>query len=360
MKKFFLFTLLYTSCHFSFSANLYSRNDGSWDDPGNWSTTPGGPSCSCLPSETDNVTVNNNLSFTNLTVKTGGSISIENGQSLQGSTITIQGGLFDLQNGQVIANNLNVQSGNINVGAIAQITTSNSFTNYSNGVVVNGTLTSYGTFQNLGYIDGSGFLGHTPFETTGNVNPLITDFTVFVAPVKLTGISYTIESSHINLKWKTIAEKNNAGFEIYKSEDGINFQLIGFQEGKNNTTGITEYIYSLPVNSSCYIKLIQFDNDGQHEDLKTIFVDLSGNSNIPLIYPNPVVAGETVNVNIDNSNNKTSSYSTSIYDLNGSLLKQMDSSSNLNSISTKELKPGTYIVEIVTEKGRHQEYLIVR
>ncbi|GAL86843.1 hypothetical protein MYP_4073 [Sporocytophaga myxococcoides] len=357
MKKFFLFTLLYTSCHFSFCANLYSRNDGSWDDPGNWSTTPGGPSCNCLPSETDNVTVNNNLFFTNLTVKTGGSILIENGQFLQGGIINVQGGLFDLLNGQVISTDFNVQSGNINIGALSQLT-SNNFTNYSNNVVVNGALTSYGDFQNFGYIDGSGLLGHTAFTTTGNINPLITDLIVFVAPVKLISVSYTI-SSDIELRWKTIAEKNNAGFEIYQSEDGINFFSIGFQEGTNNTSGISEYSYILSSNSSCYIKIVQIDNDGQQEELKTIFIDLGANSNTVLIYPNPVQAGETVNVKIDNTNNSTRNYSANLYDLSGSLLKQLDRN-NMNSISTKELNPGTYVLEILTGKNSLKKYLIVR
>ncbi|MBO9702587.1 MAG: hypothetical protein J7604_20415 [Sporocytophaga sp.] len=271
MNKFFLFSLIYFNCYSVFSANLYSLNDGSWDDPNNWSTTPGGPSCNCLPSETDNVTVSNNLNYTNITISSGGSIVIDNGQTLNGSSITIKGGVLDLMNVQILTTDLNVQSGGLIVGALSQITILNSFVNNSNGVVVNGLLSSYGTFQNSGFIDGSGFLGHLPSTSLGNINPFLTLFLVFVTPVRLTDISYKMESSRIVLKWKTITEKNNAGFEIYKSEDGINFLATGFLEGMNNTTGITEYSYSFPLNSSCYIKVVQLDIDGQKEELKTFF-----------------------------------------------------------------------------------------
>ncbi len=74
------------------------------------------------------------------------------------------------------------------------------------------------------------------------------------------------------LTWTTASEENNAGFEIEKSEDGVNWEIIGWVEGRGTSNELNEYIFldRLPFLGDNYYRLKQVDVDGQFEYSKNI------------------------------------------------------------------------------------------
>jgi hypothetical protein len=91
-------------------------------------------------------------------------------------------------------------------------------------------------------------------------------------PVELT----LFKNNDNYLIWQTASEKNNKGFEIYKSEDGKIWNQDGFVMGSNNSVTINNYTYLTTDKTSMYYRLRQVDFDDQIEWLPIIFVKRSG------------------------------------------------------------------------------------
>src|SRR5690606_40915102 len=62
-------------------------------------------------------------------------------------------------------------------------------------------------------------------------------------PVELISFSASFVKNYIQLNWVTASELNNLGFEIQKSSDKINWESIGFVEGKGNSASLNRYEY---------------------------------------------------------------------------------------------------------------------
>lgn len=94
-------------------------------------------------------------------------------------------------------------------------------------------------------------------------------------PVELASFEAYVKERTIDLKWLTLSETNNRGFEVQRSIDGINWLVLGFVSGKGNTTNATRYNYSdpSPQNGTMYYRLKQFDFDGYFEYSDAISVE---------------------------------------------------------------------------------------
>src|SRR5690606_18728758 len=91
------------------------------------------------------------------------------------------------------------------------------------------------------------------------------------------------------LEWRTASEINNSGFEVQRSNDGVNFTTIGWVEGNGSTTVEHQYLFTdeNPEKGWNYYRLKQIDYDEQFEysRLIPVFVD-----DLPQVevYPNPL------------------------------------------------------------------------
>lgn len=77
-----------------------------------------------------------------------------------------------------------------------------------------------------------------------------------------------INNSYIQLKWATLLEVNNSGFQVERSTDGTTWNTIGWVDGHNNTTVQQNYTYddkTVVGGIRYYYRLKQVDNDGQYE-----------------------------------------------------------------------------------------------
>lgn len=107
-------------------------------------------------------------------------------------------------------------------------------------------------------------------------------------PVELISFGANLLSERIKLNWITASELNNSGFEIQKSENGADWEIISFTEGRGASIEINEYEYTdrTPFSGINYYRLKQIDFDGAFEYSKVIEVNFSKERKLQF-YPNP-------------------------------------------------------------------------
>lgn len=131
-----------------------------------------------------------------------------------------------------------------------------------------------------------------------------------VLPVELVHFNAQAKGQHIIIQWQTEREFNNNGFELQKSEDGIDWHVLEFLDGKGTANVLRTYksIDKSPTQSLNYYRLKQMDFDGKFKYSKVISVVVNRLDDI-MTYPNPVnnqlniegIAAEEVLIQIYNT-----------------------------------------------------------
>lgn len=159
------------------------------------------------------------------------------------------------------------------------------------------------------------------------------------------------DCSMVVTEWVVESEINNQGFEIQRSFNGLDFETIGFIEGKgtNASTSRYEYVdYLTSTNSDkdIYYRLKQIDIDGNFDISKTIFVSGKCKSIIDVsIYPNP--ARNILNISMTGFEEDI--VIVKFYDQTGKfILEQAVETNNRSDFDINELKPGIYNMRIHT------------
>lgn len=167
-----------------------------------------------------------------------------------------------------------------------------------------------------------------------------------------------IEGNFVVLHWQTATEINNAGFEVERSQDGLNWQTLDFVKGHATTLEVKNYKWQddTPLAGVSYYRLRQLDQDGSEEYSPIISIDLVNKGKQPslLTWPNPaqdylqfqlvdteVYQGETI----------------FIYNYFGVLLgalpvQQFDMRLNEGRLYVGNLPKGLYILSIQLERLR--------
>lgn len=108
-------------------------------------------------------------------------------------------------------------------------------------------------------------------------------------PVSL--LSFTgnrLNESEVDLKWATISEEDNVGFEVQKSENATDFTTIGFVEGAGNSIQLLNYAYiDIDASESAYYRLKQIDSNGDSSFSNIIYVKGEEKESTITVYPNP-------------------------------------------------------------------------
>jgi G8 domain/Right handed beta helix region/Secretion system C-terminal sorting domain len=97
------------------------------------------------------------------------------------------------------------------------------------------------------------------------------------------------------LTWTTASEKNNAGFDIEASADGVRFEKIGFVKGNSTTNFKHTYDFldkTPPLSNLTYYRLQQIDFDGTKKVSATISIQKNTTSKGLKVYPNPTAQSE--------------------------------------------------------------------
>lgn len=180
--------------------------------------------------------------------------------------------------------------------------------------------------------------------------------------VSLTAFNVENLGKSVLLEWTTETETNNDYFEVYRSQDGKEFEVLEKIKGAGNSNQTLHYQFKdeRPLLGISYYKLGIVDMDGNIEftDIKTVQRN-NGDQNIQLI-PNP--ANESVAIAFEFP--KTANYEVKIIDALGkekfvSKRKFTEGIQTIN-VNTKNYNQGVYTVIIVTKNNVNSARLIIK
>ncbi len=157
-------------------------------------------------------------------------------------------------------------------------------------------------------------------------------------PVNLTSFEGQItEHQTTLLTWTTASEINNKGFEIESSQDGINFETIGFAEGVGNSKTIQKYQFEYNSNTNAYYRLNQIDYDGESTYSQVITV--KNQENETKLSPNPF--NDFIEITTNSPIQRAE-----IIDITGKIVMSENLESNTVKLNAKELLNGIYFVKL--------------
>lgn len=152
------------------------------------------------------------------------------------------------------------------------------------------------------------------------------------------------------LSWVVDSERNNLGFHVQSSKDGMSWENIGFVSA---SLVDVEYLFldEAPSAGWNYYRLEQEDLDGRPNF--SLVRSLYSESNIELfkIYPNP--ANDRVNVRFGSDE---AMFNLRVFDVNGRLLI---STTKIRQLSVADFANGVYIIEVESAQGTSRRKLIV-
>jgi hypothetical protein len=173
-----------------------------------------------------------------------------------------------------------------------------------------------------------------------------------------------IDNEYIGLKWATLLEINNSGFQVERSTDGNTWTTIGWVDGHNNTTTEQDYTYddkTVAAGIRYYYRLKQIDNDGQYEYTGIVSAILSGQVtfNVKDFVPNPATSQTSLII----TSNNDQEIEISIYNIVGA--KVLGGKYNLNKGGNKvdlnivNLAAGTYTALISSDNEVYTKKLVI-
>ena len=174
-------------------------------------------------------------------------------------------------------------------------------------------------------------------------------------PVELVSFTGKAIDKGNQLNWETANEFNNKGFDVQKSNNGKDFENIGFIEG--NGTSTTTHNYELldefvQRGTSYYrLKQIDFDENFQFSEVITIDNQVIDDARQVKIYPNPVVDYITIE-NVEGT--------VTIHNTAGVLVKQFTITDDKERINLSSLSKGTYLLRFETANGKSFTRKIVK
>lgn len=358
----------YSAATYYYSILDGGSSGGSWDNSAYWSNTSNGSPCGCWPGSNPSSTtytyietdMNMSVSITEF-----GYLSISTGKSLTSTTnsLEIKNGATLIVYGTLEVYDLTFYNGSIiDIKSGAVIIVHHNFTNNNNSdnVTINGSVSVSGVFSNGtgGVIIGSGVISATDYTgsgtTFGYTNSTIPDGSTISEgslPVQLAYFNAQSVKGKVYLNWTTMSEVNNNYFEVQRSEDAFNFNVLNQIAGAGNSNKIIDYNYideNVYPNKIYYYRLKQVDFDGNFKLSEVVSLEINplddyfvriGNSEnyLILLFAYPVSAEVFIQM-LDNLGNV-------VYQDKG-ILNECTSF----KISKSKLKTGFYTLAITSGK----------
>lgn len=230
------------------------------------------------------------------------------------------------------------------------------------GVVVNSVTYVNPTTLTLNVNTTGAVFNSTRLVTVTNPDGQISSATIFaVLPVELASFTSIVNKNDVNLKWSTVSEENNSGFDVERKliTESI-WKKISFVEGRGNSNTQINYEYSdRKLESGKYnYRLKQIDYNGSHK-----YYDLSSEVQVGIPskfvllqnYPNPFNPSTKIDFDLP----ENAKVSIKIFDISGkevaSILNEYRTAGYYsNSFNANRLSSGIYFYSInaTTDNGK--------
>jgi trimeric autotransporter adhesin len=211
----------------------------------------------------------------------------------------------------------------------------------------------------MAHYDGADWndLGGTPnpSNTTTNGSVTVTGVSTFspftfaattggVIPVRLSSFNVQKRAESVKISWTTSQEINSARFEVERAADGRNWTRLATVTAAGNSAASLSYsiIDPMPIKGINYYRLKMIDLDGRTTYSPVQSVLFSNNDQV-LIAPNPT--SDFINIYL--ATTAATPVSISLTDVNGKLLKTVNTLDQQVKWTTTGLAKGIYFVRIV-------------
>ncbi|RZK73214.1 MAG: T9SS type A sorting domain-containing protein, partial [Pedobacter sp.] len=210
------------------------------------------------------------------------------------------------------------------------------------------------------------FLGYNNDQNNNDAQAYLDDFVyanylenINVLPVVLDGFSATKQNNDVLLNWKTLSEKDNAKFEIFRYGDADQTpKLIKTVTGKGNTSTLTNYSTTdnSPLIGNNYYKLVQLDFNGKADTLATAAAKIGFNKSEFNIYAE---SDNSVRLSINSLTNENAAIE--IYNLSGQCLvsEKLRLTEGANQLTIPvQLGKGVYVAVLKTNEDQYKTKFI--
>ncbi|MEO1262952.1 MAG: T9SS type A sorting domain-containing protein [Bacteroidota bacterium] len=180
--------------------------------------------------------------------------------------------------------------------------------------------------------------------------------------VWLTGFTVIKQGQNIKLSWVTSFELDNEGFGVERSIDILNWQKIGFVEGREFTIDTQHYSFidESPISGLSYYRLKQTDSEGVANYSKIVAILTNKNSIGFTLTPNPKPSGAAILIESYHSGRGE----LVIYSLKGRCIRKerffMDGFLIRTSLDLSDLHTGIYLLEIREGTQRWQKLIVAK
>jgi hypothetical protein len=236
-------------------------------------------------------------------------------------------------------------------------------------------VTNYGQIEGVTFTsDLTGYISSERFERTVIIFGIPFQITVparlysfstadwIPLPVELISFSASYTNAATLLSWQTASETNSDAFIVERSENGNDFLEIGRLKAAGNSMDIRNYQYkdSQPLDGTNYYRLKQIDLDGSYTYSNLRSVQAKASKPILQVNPVPVRQGEKIYVSLKGE--AVSSVKLIVRSMNGNVLMEENISFSDNTsihLQTHLLRPGIYLLQIVSTSGFHSAKVMV-
>lgn len=277
-------------------------------------------------------------------------------------------------------------SGVINIGVTNSSTAAYSASNYSLNttylIIIKYTINTAGNDEILAWIKSSGvptseaaagppditltteagldIINAVAIRQTTNIPDVVVDG-IRVAdgwynapmPATLKYFSASLLGTNASINWSTANEVNVNGYEVEKSNNGINYTSIGFTNAKNTNTA-SYSLTDVNINGLSYYRLKTIDKDGKSSYSKVVTLNTKKSPKLE-IFPNPVVNNLTVS-----HEKATGNAVIKIATVDGKIImtKNLQEGATQSTIDVSKLLKGNYLVLVVNDGNANSTQFI--
>jgi hypothetical protein len=173
-------------------------------------------------------------------------------------------------------------------------------------------------------------------------------------PVSLKSFNGTNKGTSVLLKWSTLSEQNNAGFDVLRKSGHSDFEVVGNVTGAGNSNDVSNYSFTdyNPLPGTNYYQLKQIDYDGKFSLSDVVALNSSSGNQELKIYVNE--GGKLIASVFSKKALNTSAIV--LTDLSGKVIFSKDmplqEGENTISLNVDGLVKGIYAASLVTSENK--------
>ena len=172
-------------------------------------------------------------------------------------------------------------------------------------------------------------------------------------PVELLSFNAKLRNDRVLLEWLTASEINNEYFAIERSADAINWEVLDYVPGEQNSQTIKTYVYTdqNPLLNQSYYRLQQKDKNGKITYSAVVRVENAKQGSY-YVYPNP--AKDHIIINHDSLSDNSDIF---IYNNIGQLILQ-SKIGNQEELDISDFHPGMYYLVMMDSNNNLSNHKI--